>query len=244
MSNRVVYIYTLSCPITNEVRYVGRTIQKNPKWRYNQHIIQAKNNRKKDYCHCWIKSLLNIKKLPVFNIIEEATSVDRESFWINYYSELGVKLTNITVGGEVIVEGKRKNAINTWNVNRSKKVYIWNIDGTLFKMVSSQKELSTVFSIAIIRKINKYISLGKVYKNKYVFSYINSFPDTILYSKTGLGKKVLFKKDDEIIIFENAHDAAIGLGMSYNSVTIYASKEKSTRNKDFTLKYIINESLS
>ena len=53
------YIYTLSHPITNEVKYIGKT--NNISKRYSAHL----NDKSKSYKNSWIKSLLNEDLLPV-----------------------------------------------------------------------------------------------------------------------------------------------------------------------------------
>jgi hypothetical protein len=59
-----IYIYSLKHPITNEVRYIGKT--KNIKRRYYEHI----NTKGNSYKSNWIKSLLNEGIKPIIDIIE------------------------------------------------------------------------------------------------------------------------------------------------------------------------------
>ena len=56
-----VYIYTLTDPITNQVRYVGKT--KNLKQRRHNHLNKCldKNTHKRN----WINSLRKIEKRPI-----------------------------------------------------------------------------------------------------------------------------------------------------------------------------------
>jgi len=90
------YIYILTDPITNEVRYVGKTI--NTAKRFAHHL----SNNTKTHCRSWIKSLLNKNLLPVFSIIDETTEnwAELEKYWIAQFKEWGFKLTNHTLGGE------------------------------------------------------------------------------------------------------------------------------------------------
>lgn len=95
---RTIYIYTLKDPISNDIRYIGKTT--NPKDRLNAHITRSKNN--KYHSARWVKSVLNKGLRPVLEVIEECTEnnwVEREKHWIAYYREL-FDLTNILDGGE------------------------------------------------------------------------------------------------------------------------------------------------
>jgi hypothetical protein len=88
----IYYIYTLSHPITNEVRYVGVTI--NPKRRYKQHLYDKRTSHKAN----WVQQLRKEKLKPIMNIIEECNKTnwqEQEIFWIIQYNNL----TNILKGG-------------------------------------------------------------------------------------------------------------------------------------------------
>jgi len=94
MENKV-YIYSLSDPITDEVRYIGKTIR--PKQRYKEHIRNSKD--KKTYSNCWINSLIKDGLKPILSILEECD----ESNWIErekYYISINSNLTNLTEGGD------------------------------------------------------------------------------------------------------------------------------------------------
>lgn len=86
-----IYIYTLSHPITNEVRYVGKTI--NVKRRYKQHLYDKRTSHKAS----WVKSLKKDGLKPIMTIIEVCTDnwQEREIFWISQYNNL----TNLKQGG-------------------------------------------------------------------------------------------------------------------------------------------------
>jgi hypothetical protein len=88
-----IYIYTLSHPITNEVRYVGKTI--NVKRRYKQHLYDKRNSHKA----CWVKSLKNEGLKPIMTIVETCSNnwQEREIYWINQFDNL----TNLKEGGGV-----------------------------------------------------------------------------------------------------------------------------------------------
>lgn len=99
---KTIYIYTLSCPISKEIRYVGKTIS--IKRRLQSHLDYAKNSRRKRrYVSDWILSLLNQNLKPIITIIEETDEdnwVHKEMYWIKHFKNLHFKLCNLTDGGE------------------------------------------------------------------------------------------------------------------------------------------------
>jgi hypothetical protein len=66
---KTVYFYVLRCPITNDVKYVGRSV--NPSGRYRQHIHSGKREGVKDRKAAWIKGLLNKNLKPILEIIDK-----------------------------------------------------------------------------------------------------------------------------------------------------------------------------
>jgi hypothetical protein len=93
-----VYIYSLNDPITNEIRYIGKTIQP-LKNRLKCHLHPNKND--KTHRANWILNLKNNGLKPTINLIEECSDsnwVEREIYWIDYYSKL-TELTNHSKGG-------------------------------------------------------------------------------------------------------------------------------------------------
>ena len=95
-----VYIYTLSDPITNVVKYVGKSI--NPKDRFRCHIKDAKLKRRNNLSCNWIKSLLKKGLEPNMDIIDEIEGEWEwlEIYWISQFKTWGFKLKNLTNGGD------------------------------------------------------------------------------------------------------------------------------------------------
>jgi len=94
------YIYTLSNPITNEIRYVGKSIK--PNERVRKHINEAKNSKTNNHRINWIKSLLAKDLKPKMEIID---TIDGdwewlEEYWISQFRTWGFNLVNGTNGGE------------------------------------------------------------------------------------------------------------------------------------------------
>lgn len=91
-----INIYKLIDPITNEIRYVGKTKNVLSK-RYNEHIYRAKQGHD-SHVYCWIRKLLKNNLKITIELIEECAEEnweEREKYWISYYPNL----TNISKGG-------------------------------------------------------------------------------------------------------------------------------------------------
>lgn len=98
----MVKIYGLVCPLTHEIRYIGKTQQKISK-RLKAHITDA---RVSTYSHKrrWIRKCLSAGLTPSAWILAEVMEGDRwqdvEKAWIKRAKEIGLHLTNQTSGGE------------------------------------------------------------------------------------------------------------------------------------------------
>lgn len=88
------YIYTLTDPRDNSIRYVGRTID--PKARLWAHINNMQSEGKAK--STWISELRSNGMLPVMSIIDEANGkddcVEKETLWIVSYLNNGCDLLN------------------------------------------------------------------------------------------------------------------------------------------------------
>lgn len=82
-----------------KVRYIGFTSQPLER-RLRDHINGSKYRR--TYKDNWIQSLLAIGVEPTIKVIEEVESdwQGRERFWIDEFSQIENALTNLTQGGE------------------------------------------------------------------------------------------------------------------------------------------------
>lgn len=101
------YIYTLSDPFTDELRYVGKT-SRTPEKRFKEHMYEAKRNKKKLYSCSWIRSLSGAPpKMEILEVLDDETEcLKTEVFWISQFRALGFKLVNICDGGHGVTNGK------------------------------------------------------------------------------------------------------------------------------------------
>lgn len=98
-----VKIYTLTDPRTNEIRYVGKTVQ-SLNYRLACHIYQTKRYR--HHNSSWIKSLLKLNLRPIIEELDEVDEskwVETEIYWIAQLKAWGFKLNNHGKGGEGII---------------------------------------------------------------------------------------------------------------------------------------------
>ena len=148
----IYYIYTLEHPLTNQVRYVGKTT--NIKRRYKQHLYDKRST----YKGCWVKSLRSEGLKPIIKVIEECTEAnwqEREKYWITQFNDL----TNHLEGGNtnyvrttkeetrqklsLAHKGKLKSETHKDNIRKSTKKRQCIINGVKYEStVHASKELN------------------------------------------------------------------------------------------------------
>jgi group I intron endonuclease len=98
-----ITIYTLSDPITNEIRYVGKT-KNSLTTRMYQHIRDSLYNGTNSYKKAWIKGLILKGMLPIIEELEIVLNHNcwkqSEQYWIAQLKSWGFNLTNMTDGGD------------------------------------------------------------------------------------------------------------------------------------------------
>lgn len=85
-------IYSLSCPVTNEVHYIGKTTC--GLIRPMQHLSNSHSEKIKQ----WVSDLKDLNYQPIIKIVEYVFPVEdldnRERYWIQYYLNNGSLLLN------------------------------------------------------------------------------------------------------------------------------------------------------
>jgi hypothetical protein len=112
-----VYIYGLFCPLTGELRYIGKSID--PEHRIRRHLDAARNP--KNYNQRWIATLLRKGIKPTIRVLREVGAdeiwQDVERAMIAEAKAGGARLTNTAIGGEGVliddprIEARRKRRI-------------------------------------------------------------------------------------------------------------------------------------
>ena len=117
-----VYIYTLEHPITEEIRYVGKT--RNPKMRFRNHCNKLHNE--KSHKRNWINKLKKEGLKPKMKILDEVLESEWkfwERFWINQLKQWNFNLVNHTSGGDGLTLGNEtsfKKGNIPWNYGTAK----------------------------------------------------------------------------------------------------------------------------
>lgn len=114
-----MFIYSLSHPITNEIRYIGFTSRNSLENRLSEHLKDRRKTKKGS----WIKSLTVQNLKPVIEIIDYCNKEnwkDLEIYWIGQFRAWGFNLTNLTNGGEGALGYKCSKEQNIKNSLRNK----------------------------------------------------------------------------------------------------------------------------
>lgn len=93
-----VYIYGLKCPLSGQVKYIGKT--NDLKRRYYEHNQTHRNRKSKK--NSWIISLKKKDLSPIMEVLEkccEQNWEEQEKKWIRYFLKNGYDLKNIMEGG-------------------------------------------------------------------------------------------------------------------------------------------------
>lgn len=98
------YIYGLRCPLSGEIRYIGKTNQ--PRQRLSLHVWWARQ-RNHTYVARWIGGLLKLGLRPSLEVIFEVPPHEgwqyHEMRLIEAFRSAGHHLMNLTVGGDGVI---------------------------------------------------------------------------------------------------------------------------------------------
>ena len=156
----MVKIYTLKDPITNEIRYIGKTTGELVD-RWYAHCSDYKLSKEKSHKNSWITSLKNRGYKPVIELLDEVEEQGWEfweSYWISQFKTWNFNLTNMTKGGEGGNGGKgclgykhteeAKRSISIKNSRPKSREWIENVANSMRRTVAkpiSQYDLENNF---------------------------------------------------------------------------------------------------
>ena len=145
------------------IRYVGQTT--NPKTRLSKHVYLSKVKNQLNHKEAWIRSLLNRGEKPKMTVLYADNTLEdsnyTEQFFIRFFREQGLPLTNLTDGGDGCLGYKHKKEAKA-KVSRANKGNKYNLGNKLSeetkkKISESQKRRMTPRMRDILRSHN----LGK-----------------------------------------------------------------------------------
>lgn len=145
------FIYTLSCPISGDVRYIGKANE--PNERLYKHISQSrKEDLSKDYKSIWIKSLTDINLKPILTIVSEvliSSWKKEEKYYILKFRNLGCDLFNSTSGSNGLSFGNK----TSFDGSHRRSVVLLDKNGNFHKRFNSCLEAS------------KYLNLNNIWSS-------------------------------------------------------------------------------
>ncbi len=173
-------IYSLICPLTNEIKYIGQTTQLLQS-RLRGHIRDI--DKSVNYKNNWLKyirknGLLDKLKIEIIEECDYNILNEREIYWINFYKGVGLKLTNSTLGGHGIRGYKHTEISKHLISERSKKprkkmsdIARKNISKSL---IGNKRHFGKLHSIETRKKISNSRKGSIAMNRKTVYQYDKS----------------------------------------------------------------------
>lgn len=170
---KTTFIYTLSDPITKEVRYIGKA--NNIYSRFRSHL-----NEKRDihtHKQRWIKLLRDKGLKPIIEVIDEVP-IEEWQFWEHWwyliFKSWGFSLVNCTACGDGLSFG---NSTSFYKDRGAKKISAFDNKGNLIKEFDSEISACKYFNINA-GHLNKVLKgIQKTAKNMAWF-YSDNIPNT------------------------------------------------------------------
>lgn len=239
-----VFIYSLSNPETDEIRYVGKTKLFLAK-RLSQHIANIKKlgNYK---CKSWIKSLQKRGLQPKIELIEEVSAETWEAeeiFYISYFKYLGFKLTNHSEGGLKITPNYSskvrdseayKKKMQEIYLNRDIGYKLYDVKGVFLKYFKNKLEISNYFNVSLAY-LNGPIYDKTLINKKYFLLHKDEVFDEKMLNKSPKIVKVT-KFDNSVVLFNSQKECADSLNITLSRLNrIIHKTRKNTTNYKFEL---------
>lgn len=240
-----VFIYTLSDPDTNEIRYVGKTSQSLYE-RYCEHIsFQGSRNNLNYHSKNWIKNLKNKNKLPKIELIDEVLKScweDEEIFYISYLKYLGYKLTNSQIGGGSGNTGRN------WKLSSEQKLKIKNkkletvnhnyklvdTQGNLIKIFKHIDEASKFFNKSYKNLYNAMLKKSLINKQYFILKKSETFSTEYLKRTY---RKIKIYNFEEVYFFETQKQAALFLNIKTSNLNRILNS-RSSNNTNYQIEKI------
>lgn len=170
----LVNIYSLKDPLTNEIRYVGKT-EKPLNERLRSHINKNDNTHVRN----WIKKLKRKNLKPIIEIVDKVPISEWqfwEIFYISLFKSWGFNLTNHTIGGDGYrilhhteetkkkISQKRKEQGSPWMKNRFVSKEVREKTSNTLKGRTLPKSRTINIGKGHMKKIKQFSENGKLIK--------------------------------------------------------------------------------
>jgi len=180
------YIYALICPLTEQIRYVGKTVDIKNRIRYHFNPNHTDHNTHKKN---WINKLKNQNLKPEVLILDTIECLNNEweiyeKYWISQCKSWGFNLLNYSQGGD------NPPIKTSWSIENRLKLIENRKDKKTIK-VFYQDEYIGLFN-GINTFIREYLKLDR-YENKKEFNVWSSKISSIIYKKRNSHKNYKFE---------------------------------------------------
>jgi hypothetical protein len=236
----IIYIYALIDPITNDIRYIGKS--NNVEKRFKKHMYDSLKNKKKTHKERWIFKLKEKNLIPSLIILKETTNNEYEyweEYYIKYYKSLGCKLTNYDEQGKGCSKYKSKKYIKNMQSKQIKTVYQFSLNGEFIKKYKSTREAARELKIShanITRCCNKEFK----HSSGFIFSYELELKNFDKVENPNAVKKIVCEidKDGNIINeFLSISEASKMTGIDSGNISrVCNNKAKMAKKRIFKFK--------
>ncbi len=172
---KTTFIYSLSDPITKEVKYIGKANKLN--YRLWSHLFNARNSLS-NLAKCqWIKSLTDQGLIPVIEELEEVPTSNWmmwEEFWISQFRIWGFDLFNMTNGGHNGLLKEKKNSCAKGARFYIKKGRRGHIKGSFKHSEETKQKIREKRALQIVTEEHKNAISNKMKGVKKSKSHINN----------------------------------------------------------------------
>lgn len=239
---RLGYIYTLSDPRTQEIRYVGQTINP-PSKRLAQHIHQeSRVVGKLTHVSSWIRNLKLESLKPILNVLEECPLEDldtREIYYIQEYRKT-CSLCNHALGGQGIRGHKfSKESLDKRNLSlKTSELWIKKCKehSLLMKSLHSTKTIS--FGYGHISK-ERRVEIGRKHSEK--MKELNKNNPNLLKSRVNgvvIPVCLLDSNRNIVKVYKSASEAAKNCRIKDSTHVTRVCKRKSSQTHGLIFAYL------
>lgn len=188
--SKTVFIYSLNCPFTNQVKYVGKT-QNTLVNRLSAHVTMKGSNFEKEL---WIKSLKGKNAKPTINLLEITDTESwqkRERHWINHFLSKGIILFNknddLTQKEKVLLSYKKELIRMQYRENTQKNYciefekYLYAFEGFDYPNIKYEEIIQYLEYLVIEKKISASYQNTIINAIKFYYEKVLNNPRTVYY---------------------------------------------------------------